>query len=509
METNNDNKRIAKNTIVLYIWMFFSVVVGLYTSRVVLMTLGEENYGVYSIVAGFVMMFGFLNAAMSGATSRFITFELGKGDLERLKKTFSSCLVTHLLIAAIVFVLLESIGLWYVNSKLVLPENRMAAANIVYQCAVLAMIIGIIKVPFSADIIAHERMNIYASIELLHVVLKLAIVFLLVLFSYDKLVTYAFLLLFVAILLLNIYVIYGLRHFPECNLRVRWNKEVVLPMLKFSGWNVLNEIGFVVRVQGSNIVINRFFGVIVNAATGLASTVQGVLAGFSSSVITAFRPQVIKRYSVGEIESMEKLMCSCIRLSLSLLWLVTIPIFVHMDFVLELWLKDVPEFTNSFCRISLLSNILAAYISILTIGIHATGRLKLMCIITNVCYLCLPIVQYIVFLCFPAAPPTAYILILVALACVCISDTMILKHLIQELTVWPLVMSFLKTVCVALVVLVVSAAFKYFLSQESLLFVFLSVVLIVLLLCSLTYSLVLEEKERTMVVGYCKKILHF
>ena len=508
METNTNNKRIAKNTIVLYIFMFFSVIVGLYTSRVVLQTLGEENYGVYSIVAGFVMMFGFLNAAMSGATSRFITFELGKGNLERLKITFSSCLIAHFLIAGVVFLLSETIGLWFVNTKLVIPAERMLAANVVYQSAVATMMIEIIRVPFSADIIAHERMDIYAYIELFHVILKLVVVFLLVLFAMDKLVLYTLLLLTVALLILCAYVLYSLTHFRECNLLFRWNKSVVLPMLSFSGWNVLNEIGFVVRVQGSNIVINRFFGVVVNAATGIASTVQSVLAGFSSSVITAFRPQVIKRYSVGEIESMENLMCSCVRLSLSLLWLVTIPILVHMDFILELWLKDVPDYTNSFCKISLLSNILAAYISILTIGIHATGRLKQMCIITNVCYLCLPIIQYAIFYLFAAAPPFAYVLILVALACVCISDTVILKQLIREMNVWHLVKSLFRTVGVAIFVWIVVTFYQDYISDGTLFHVFCSIAIIFLLFSALTYFVTLEKREQSMVVDYCSRIIH-
>lgn len=503
-----ENKRIVKNTIALYVRMIVSVIVGLYTSRLILQALGAENYGIYTLVAGVVMMFSFLNAAMSGATSRFITFELGANNEEKLKLTFSSCLVAHLLIAGAVLVLSETIGLWFVNNKLVIPEERMAAANIVYQCSVVSMLVGILKVPFSAEVIAHEKMGTFAYIELLLVFLKLALVLALFIMNGDKLILYAFLLLATEIITFAIYISYDTRHFIECKLRLRWNKDILKPMLSFSLWNVLNEIGFVVRVQGSNIVINRFFGVILNAATGIASTVQGVLSGFSSTVVMAFRPQVIKSYSVEDIKNMERLMGACIRISLSLLWLITIPIFAYMDLVLDVWLKDVPEYSSQFCRLSLLINVIATYITIITIGIHATGKLKWMCIITNICYLCIPLIQFVLFKIYQGEPAVAFVIVLLTMILVGISDTVILKKQISQFNIAILPISLLKTVGVAYLTYIVWWLTEQFWPSYGYLLIAIKSVFVVVVFGFMAFYMVLEKAERTMVLNFVKQKLH-
>ena len=503
-----NNKRIAKNTLMLYVRMLISMAVGLYTSRVVLEVLGVEDYGVYNVVGGVVAMLGFLNAAMSGATSRFITFELGSNNKERLKLTFSSCLAAHLLIAGAVFVLSETIGLWFVNNKLVIPVDRMLAANIVYQCSVISMLVGILKVPFSAEVIAHEKMGTFAYIELLLVFLKLALVLALILMNGDKLILYAFLLLTTEIITYAIYVCYDTRHFIECKLRLSWNKDILKPMLSFSLWNVLNEIGFVVRVQGSNIVINRFFGVILNAATGIASTVQGVLSGFSSTVVMAYRPQVIKSYSVDDIKNMERLMGSCIRISLSLLWLITIPIFAYMDIVLDVWLKDVPEYSSQFCRLSLLINVIATYITIITIGIHATGKLKWMCIITNICYLCIPLIQYVLFKLYQGEPAIAFAIVLLAMILVGISDTFILKRQISQYNIAILPISLLKTIVAAGLTYFVWWLTEQFWPSEGYLLIAIKSILVVVAFSFMALYMVLGKTERTMAFNFVKQKLH-
>ena len=256
------NKRIAKNTIMLYIRMLLSVVVSLYTSRIVLEVLGVEDYGLYGLVGGVVAMFSFLNSTMAGATSRFLTFEMGRGDQERVKSTFSSALIIHIAIALLVLVLSETVGLWYLNNKLVIPENRMYAAHWVLQFSVLGMIVSFTQVPYNAAIIAHEKMDVYAYVELLNVFLKLCIVYLLSIGNFDKLILYAFLVLVVSILIAFIYRIYCIRHYEETKFTMHFDKKISKEIVSFSLYNLLGNMGTVVNTQGTAFVINKFFGLI-------------------------------------------------------------------------------------------------------------------------------------------------------------------------------------------------------------------------------------------------------
>ena len=263
-DTTSNNKRIAKNTIMLYIRMFISMLVGLYTSRVVLATLGVEDYGIYGVVGGVVAMMGFLNASMSGATSRFLTFELGRGDKDRLAKTFSSALIVHIAIAIIVFILAETVGLWFLCNKLNIPEGRMEAAHWVYQFSILATMLSITQVPYNATIIAHEKMDVYAYMEILNVSLKLLIVYLLCIGNFDKLILYASLMLAVSILIMMVYRIYAIRQFPEAHFHWIWDKTYLRPLLSFSGWDLYGNACVIARQQGTNFLINIFYGVVFN-----------------------------------------------------------------------------------------------------------------------------------------------------------------------------------------------------------------------------------------------------
>ena len=276
-EAPTSNKRIAKNALMLYIRMFISMIVGLYTSRVVLATLGVEDYGIYGVVGGVVSMMGFLNASMSGATSRFLTFELGRGDMKRLADTFSSALIVHIGIAIIVFIVAETVGLWFLCNKLVIPEDRMEAAHWVYQCSILSAMLGITQAPYNASIIAHEKMGVYAYVEILNVTLKLLIVYLLVIGDFDKLKLYAVLVLAVSVLIMLIYRIYCIRMFQETHFHFVWKKDILKPLLSFSGWNLYGNLGNMFQQQGTNFVINFFFGVVMNAAMSVGLTVANTV----------------------------------------------------------------------------------------------------------------------------------------------------------------------------------------------------------------------------------------
>ena len=281
----SSNRRIAKNTLALYVRMFLTMVVGLYTSRVVLATLGVEDYGVYGVVGGITSMLGFLNASMSGATSRFLTFELGRGDKKRLENTFSSAMIVHMGIAAVVLVLAETVGLWFLCHKLVIPPERMTAAHWVYQLSILSSMLAITQVPYNATIIAHENMNVYAYVEILNSVLKLLIVYLLTIGDFDKLILYAVLMLAVSVTVMMTYRIYCVRHYSESHFHWVWDKTHLKPLLSFFGWNIYGNFGSIASSQGINFVINAFLGVAVNAAVSIATTVSGIVNMFASNEI--------------------------------------------------------------------------------------------------------------------------------------------------------------------------------------------------------------------------------
>jgi O-antigen/teichoic acid export membrane protein len=376
-EPLTNNQRIAKNTIMLYIRMLLSVVVSLYTSRVVLEVLGVEDYGIYSVVGGVVAMFSFLNSSMAGATSRFLTFEMGKGNQDKLQVTFSSALIIHIAIALIVLLLAETVGLWFLNNKLVIPEERMHAAHWVLQFSVISMLVNFTQVPYNAAIIAHEKMDVYAYVEMLNVFLKLGIVYLLKFGGFDKLILYSFLVLSVTVLIASIYRIYCIRNYEETHFRWFWDLEVIRPMFKFSAYDLFGNMCYTARLQGTNFLLNIFFGAIINAANGISSVVQGTLLSLSSSVITAFKPQIIKSYANQDYNKFNYYINFGAKLSSTLLLIITVPLLLNMQKVLMIWLGQIPEGVLSITRILLVANVFTINSQLLVIGIHASGTVKL------------------------------------------------------------------------------------------------------------------------------------
>lgn len=376
MVTTN-NKLIVKNTVMLYIRMMFSMFVSLYTSRVVLNTLGVEDYGIYGLVGGIVVLFSFLNATMSGATSRFLTFEIGKDDIEQIKLTFSNALIVHIGIACIVLFLAETLGLWFLNEKLNIPDNRMFAARLVYQLSVFSSIITITQVPFNASLIAHERMDIYAYIEMLQTTLKLLIVYVLQIGRMDKLILYAILTLSVSVLIALIYRIYCIKKFQECHLIWQWNKAIGKSLFSFSSWNLYSNLCFTTRQQGTNMLLNIFGSTVVNAASGLATTVQFMIEQFSTNLVMAARPQIIKCYAITDYISMIKLMKNTALLANLLYAFVAIPFISEIEYVFKLWLINVPDYVIGFCVFLVLSSFISLNNNILYIAIQAVGKMKI------------------------------------------------------------------------------------------------------------------------------------
>ena len=430
-DTTSNNKRIAKNTIMLYIRMFISMLVGLYTSRVVLATLGVEDYGIYGVVGGVVAMMGFLNASMSGATSRFLTFELGRGDKDRLAKTFSSALIVHIAIAIIVFILAETVGLWFLCNKLNIPEGRMEAAHWVYQFSILATMLSITQVPYNATIIAHEKMDVYAYMEILNVSLKLLIVYLLCIGNFDKLILYASLMLAVSILIMMVYRIYAIRQFPEAHFHWIWDKTYLRPLLSFSGWDLYGNACVIARQQGTNFLINIFYGVVYNAASGIATTVQGTISGLAFNIILAFRPQIIKQYAKGNVEDMSKLVGNAVCFTTILFGCMSIPLILETHYIMKAWLGVIPEKSEIFCQILLIASFLGLLNNIWNTCIHATGKIKEISIISGTIYLIsLPII-YIVFEC-NAPVESAYIVFILVAVLVNVNNLVIIKRRIPK-----------------------------------------------------------------------------
>lgn len=395
--TAENNKRIAKNTMMLYVRMFLTMIVSLYTSRIIFNVLGASNYGIYNVVGGVVALMSFLNASMSGATSRFLTFELGKGDINRLKSTFSSAMWVHILISLVVIIVLETVGLWFLETKLVIPHDRMYAARWVYQFSILSTVIGITQVPYDACVIAHEKMNIYAYMEMLNVVLKLLIVYLLLIGNFDKLILYSFLLLCVSTLIAFLYRFYCVKNFPECHVQMKIERNIIKPMLSFSGWDLFGNLSVMARTQGVNMLLNIFFGTLINAAAGVATTVQGVVSAFGSNIVTAIRPQVIKSYSQGDINRMKNLIYSFEKIIFILLLLLSLPLMLEIQYVLKLWLINPPVYAASFCILTLCFNFTSTMSLIFSIGIHATGRMKRISLINGMLYILVLPVSYIAF----------------------------------------------------------------------------------------------------------------
>ena len=427
----SSNKRIAKNALMLYIRMFLTMIVGLYTSRVVLATLGVEDYGIYGVVGGVVAMMGFLNASMSGATSRFLTFELGRGDRQRLADTFSSALIVHIGIALVVFVLAETVGLWFLCNKLVIPDGRMEAAHWVYQCSILSAMLSITQAPYNASIIAHEKMDVYAYVEILNVSLKLLIVYLLVIGNFDKLMLYAVLHLAVGVTIMLIYRIYCIRRFPETHFRLIWNKSILRPLLSFSSWDLYGNMAWSVRQQGANFILNMFYGPAINAASSIASTVQGVLMGFCTNVITAYKPPIIKRYAVCDYSGMNRLIFLGAKIAIILLLLFTIPILIKTKLILSLWLGSVPVGAVFMTKISLIMNLFSCFNGFLLIGIHASGKVATTGLICGTMYLLSLPMMYGLLL-YGLTYRECYILFVIITALFCIMNLLILKHHIRQ-----------------------------------------------------------------------------
>lgn len=375
-DSSSSNQRIAKNTLLLYIRTILVMLVALYTSRVVLNVLGVDDYGVYNVVGGVVAMFSIISGALSTAISRYITYELGKGQKESLRSVFSTSVIVQLFIAIIVLILCEIMGVWFMTHKLVIPDGRMHAATWVLHCSMLAFAINLISVPYNATIIAHERMDAFAYISIFEVILKLGIVYMLYLSPFDKLISYAVLTVSVALIIRLTYGLYCKHKFEECRGRIIYDRKVFKEMLGFATWNFISNGVYVFNTQGVNMLINVFFGVALNAARGLASQVESAVATFVNNFTTAINPQITKSYAMGNLNRMHYLVCKGAKFSYMLLFVFSLPFLFETEFILRVWLKQVPDYAALFTRLAFIQAMAGVLGNTCYTACLATGNIK-------------------------------------------------------------------------------------------------------------------------------------
>ena len=378
MINSSSNKRIAKNTLMLYFRQLFIMLVSLYTVRVVLNVLGVEDYGIYNVVAGVVTLFNFLSGTMASATQRFFSFALGKNDVFLLKKIFSINLLVYLIIALTAVVLLETAGLWFVMTKLNVPSDRLTDVCLLYHFSVLTFIGMICASPFIAIIVAHEDMQIYAYLSIIETVMKLGIVFLLVWSPGDKLVIYGALLFLVSIINALMYLFVCMRKYEECTFRnFRLEKKLLREIFDFTGWTLFGQLSTVLRNQAVTVLLNQFFSPVVVAARAIALNVSGCINIFANNFNVGLYPPIIKHYAAGERKEMFQLIFNGSKITFFLMWIIALPLFLEMDFVLTLWLKEPPPGVVLFTRLALIESLINSVSLPLTTAARAPGKMKM------------------------------------------------------------------------------------------------------------------------------------
>lgn len=391
-DNSSKNKRIAKNTVLLYFRMLLIMAVNLYTSRVVLETLGVEDYGIYTAVGGIVAFFNIICGSLSAATQRFITHALGKNDEEHLSCIFSTSVFVHIAMCVVIFILAETIGLWMLEYKMIIPADRTIAAMWVYQCSIALSMIMIMSVPYNATIIAHERMGAFAAISLVEVFLKLGIVYLLLIGTADKLILYSILMVAVQLLIRFCYTHYCIKHFKETKIRFVFDKKLIKEIGAFSTWSLMGNAAFVSYTHGLNVLLNIFFSPVVNAARGIAVQIQSATNQFVMNFQTALNPQITKSYAAGDLQYMHKLVFTSARLSFYLLLILSLPIIIECETILGVWLTVIPENTALFARIILVTSWIHSIANPLITSVKATGKIKIYeCTVGGIMLLILPI----------------------------------------------------------------------------------------------------------------------
>ena len=429
-----DNKRIAKNTLFLYFRMFLIMGVMLYMSRVVLRALGEDDYGLYNVVGGIVTMFAFLSGSLGAATSRYLTFELGRKDYSRLKAIFNVALMVHIAIALIIIVLAETVGLWLFYNKMTIPPDRLSASMWVYQISIVTMFVNLTQVPYNATIIAHEDMKIYAYVGLIEAAAKLAIAYMIAISPIDRLVFYALLLFLLQVVITIFYRVYCIRHYPESHIKINRDKRLYREIFSYAGSDLIGSLSVMAQGQGLNLLLNIFFGPAVNAARGIAYQVQGAITQFSNNFMTATKPQIIKSYAEGDTDGMWRLVERSSCFSFYLVWMICLPVCLEADTILSLWLGKYPDYTTSFLILILILCLIQTIKSPRTAIFHAMAKVFWSNITVGI-VLCLAFPLAYVFLRLGYSPNSVFWASNITMAISEVVSVIVLRHFLQFSTV--------------------------------------------------------------------------
>lgn len=410
MTLNADNKRIAKNTMMLYIRMIVSLIVSLYTSRVILAALGVTDYGLNNVVSGIISMFTFVNSSLSVATTRFLTYELGVGNTSSFRNIFSMSINLHIVLSLMILILGETIGLWILLNELVIPENRVVACIWIYQVSILSCILNTINVPYISALIAHERMGAFGYMTILDNVLKLLIVYVLVIIPADRLIVYSWLFFAMNLISLLIYQIYCRKKIPGTNYSFSWNVKLFQSMFSFTGWSSLVHIANFASSQGLNMLLNVFFGPVVNAARGVTNQVNIAIYKLSSSFQTALNPQITKNYAQNNQDRVFQLFSASSRLAYYVIFIISLPIALEAPYILRLWLRDVPEYTVQFLRVILCMNLIEALANPIYAVVEATGKIKRFQIVNGLVILLIFPISYLFLKFLDISPVSIFII---------------------------------------------------------------------------------------------------
>lgn len=492
-----NNKRIAKNTMLLYFRMLFIMIISLFTSRINLQSLGAEDFGIYNVVGGVVAMFSVFSGSLATAISRFITFELGKDNKERLSKVFSTAVSIQFLLSLFIIIVAEFAGVWFLNNKMIIPEDRLNSANWVLQLSIFSFAVNLISVPYNAAIIAHEKMSAFAYISIFEVVMKLLICYYLFISPIDKLVTFSVLLFVLSISLRLIYGMYCKKHFEECHYNLILDKKLFKEIAGFAGWSSFTLVAYSLYNSGLNILLNLFFGPVVNAARGIAVQVQNAVQGFSRNFQTAINPQIIKSYAEGDLQRVYSLIFIGSKFSFFLVFFLSLPIILEADIILSIWLKDVPEHTVAFVRLILVIVTIDSIGGPLYCAQQATGKIRNFQLITGILMLMILPVSYIA-LKFGAEAEAVYIVYISILSIVQLISIVLINRMIKM----PLI-GFLKEVGLKIMFVVVTSiilpltVYHYF-SNGTTAFFIVCITCVISTVISI-YFCGLSQKERSLV----------
>lgn len=504
-KTESNSKRIAKNTIMLYIRMLFLMVISLYTSRVILNSLGVEDYGIYNVVGGFVAMFSMISTSLAGAISRYLTFSLAKDTPERLREVFSTSIIIQLLLCVILLLLAETVGIWFVNTQMVIPADRLTAANWVFQISVLTTMVQLISIPYNSLIIAHEKMSAFAYIGIYEGIVKLLIAFAIPYATTDSLILYAILMCFLSVSVRMLYGHYCSKHFPESKFKYILDKSLLKNMFGFSGWNFIGTTSGVLRSQGINILINIFCGPAVNAARGIAMQVNNAVSGFSRNFTTAVRPQITKSYAVGDKVSYENLVMKCSKFSFFILMILCVPIITEAEFIINLWLVEVPQYTIEFVCVILLLTMTDSYSSSLTTLLLATGKIKkYQILVGGIQLLNFPLAYVLLKLGFSPVSTVSSV-ILISIICM-VTRLQLLRSMMQ----FPIKKFYTNIVFRSISIFILSFAIiipiREYINFDGWVQFIVSIIMAEVICISLIYTLGLTKSERRFVLSYVKKI---